>query len=100
MIDALLTFDPEKRITAKEALQHPWITNDEKPSADATNLAPGVLKGMHSQSKFKSVVTAMALLNQWKHLDLELSDASSDSDSDMDKTADQINKLDIQIPMK
>lgn len=25
LIDAMLTYDPKKRITAKDALEHPWI---------------------------------------------------------------------------
>ncbi|ORZ11954.1 kinase-like domain-containing protein [Absidia repens] len=92
MIDNLLAFDPEKRITAKDALQHPWITNEEEQVPGKTNLAPGVRKGMHSQNKFKSVVTAMTLLNHWKHDDLDI---SSDSDSEMENTAAQINDLNV-----
>ncbi|KAI8082785.1 kinase-like domain-containing protein [Halteromyces radiatus] len=95
MIDRLLTFDPEKRITAKEALKHPWITNEEEQTTTDTNLAPAVRKGLHSHTKFKSVVTAMTLLNQWKHLDDELSDISSDTDSEVEKATSQVNDLDI-----
>jgi serine/threonine protein kinase len=28
LIDAMLTFDPKKRITAKEALEHPWFAQN------------------------------------------------------------------------
>ncbi|CAO3576412.1 unnamed protein product [Absidia cylindrospora] len=92
MIDNLLAFDPEKRITATDALQHPWITNEEEEQAlGKTNLAPGVRKGMHS-NRLKSVVTAMTLLNHWKHDDLSI---SSDSDSEMEQTAAQINDLNV-----
>ncbi|SAL96749.1 hypothetical protein [Absidia glauca] len=93
LIDRLLSFDPEKRITADEALQHSWITGEEVP--DTNNLAPGVLKGMHTQHKLRSVVTAMTLLNHWKHLDDSLSDVSSDTESELEKATNQVKDLDI-----
>ncbi|KAI8336584.1 kinase-like domain-containing protein [Chlamydoabsidia padenii] len=100
MVDRLLAFKPEKRITAEEALQHPWITNEEQQIPHNNNLAPVVRKGINSQHKFRSLVTAMTLLNHWKHLD-SLSDISSDSDSDSDseieKTTNQVKELDITI---
>lgn len=95
LIDRLLAFNPEKRITAEEALQHPWITGEEQEIPDTNNLAPGVLKGMHTQHKLRSVVTAMALLNHWKHLDDSLSDVSSDTESELEKATSQVKDLDI-----
>ncbi|KAI9019422.1 kinase-like domain-containing protein [Phycomyces nitens] len=68
LINKLLTFEPSKRITADDALCHPWITNDQvagpRPS---TNLVPNVRRGISSQKSLKSVVTAMTLLSVWKH---------------------------------
>ncbi|CAO3615607.1 unnamed protein product [Cunninghamella blakesleeana] len=82
-VDRLLTFDPEKRITAKEALQHPWITNEQEIVPDVTNLVPTVLKGIQGRKSLKSVVTAMTLLSHWKHLE-DISDVS-DSESESEK---------------
>lgn len=78
-----MTFDPEKRITAKEALQHPWITNEQENVPDVTNLVPTVLRGIEGRKSLKSVVTAMTLLSHWKHLE-DLSDIS-DSDTESEK---------------
>ena len=88
-IDRLLTFNPARRITAKEALEHPWIKGEEEV-ATATNLAPNVRRGFNSR-KLKSVVTAMALLSHWKNLD----DFSEDDDSD-DSLDENLRKLDVR----
>ncbi|KAI8993411.1 kinase-like domain-containing protein [Pilobolus umbonatus] len=61
-IDKLLTFNPKNRITAEEALKHPWIMTENKD----INLAPGVRKGFSSRKTLKSLLTAMAALNKWK----------------------------------
>jgi len=41
MIKQLLTYDPVRRLSADEALLHPWITMHEKPDSnnEATALA-------------------------------------------------------------
>ncbi|KAK2574382.1 Serine/threonine-protein kinase Chk2 [Acropora cervicornis] len=38
LVKKLLTVDPKKRITVDEALQHPWISNDEKVIEKANQL--------------------------------------------------------------
>lgn len=79
-IDRLLTFGPEKRITAHEALKHPWITDDkERGPRTSTNLVPTILKGFSSRRSLKSIVTALTILNRWKH---ELMDVSDSEESD------------------
>ncbi|CDS07545.1 hypothetical protein LRAMOSA01494 [Lichtheimia ramosa] len=65
-IDSLLTYNPNARITAEEALQHPWITGEQERE---TNLAPIIRKGANSHRSFRSIVTAMTLLSHWKHLE-------------------------------
>merc|ERR1712173_288239 len=42
LVGRMLTVDPEKRITAQEAIEHPWITG--KADADAAEPAEGVSK--------------------------------------------------------
>ncbi|KAJ8662607.1 hypothetical protein O0I10_001569 [Lichtheimia ornata] len=79
LIDRLLTYHPSKRITAKEALEHPWITKEH--DENATNLAPNIRKGIDSRKSLKSVVTAMTLLNHWKNLE--------DVPEDEDETSDE-----------
>jgi calcium/calmodulin-dependent protein kinase I len=63
LIDRLLTFDPNERITAQEALQHPWITDSNKKEGPLnTNLAPAIRKGYSSRGS----LGAIAILNQRK----------------------------------
>ncbi|KAI8094931.1 kinase-like domain-containing protein [Gilbertella persicaria] len=53
LIDRLLTFDPNKRITAEEALLHPWITGSKEAGPrSSTNLAPVIRKGYSSRGSF------------------------------------------------
>ncbi|KAI9250192.1 kinase-like domain-containing protein [Phascolomyces articulosus] len=88
LIDCLLTFDPSKRITAKEGLEHPWIKGDQDEAGPrtTTNLVPNVRRGFDSRKSFKSVVTAMTLLNHWKNLeDLSEGDTSESDDESLRK---------------
>lgn len=86
LIDKLLTFDPNTRITAEEALLHPWITGTGSKEAGprtSTNLAPTIRKGYSSRGSF----TAIALMNQCK--------TSEDSSSGEERKSEEIKKLDI-----
>lgn len=93
MIDRLLTFEPAKRITAEEALQHPWIASDkEKGPRTSMNLAPNVRRGFNSRQSLRSVVTAMTLLHHWKHLE----DVSEDEDdSETENNNGEVRELDV-----
>ncbi|KAG0166083.1 hypothetical protein DFQ30_007597 [Apophysomyces sp. BC1015] len=83
-VDRLLTLNPEQRITAEEALTHPWIVSDQEQGLrTTTNLVPTVRKGFNSRRTLKSIVTAMTIANQWKHLD-DLTDIE-DSDEELGK---------------
>ncbi|CAO3688312.1 unnamed protein product [Umbelopsis vinacea] len=76
LIDRMLTFDPSKRITASEALQHQWITNEQNAVArDEPNLIGNVRKGYNSKHSFQTIVTAVSVVNHWKRLE-------EDSDSE------------------
>ncbi|ORY90454.1 kinase-like domain-containing protein [Syncephalastrum racemosum] len=85
MIDRLLTFDPAKRITAVEGLEHPWITGAQETdttTARSANILPNIRKGFNSRQSLRSVVTAMALLSHWKNLE-DVSEDESDSEDDV-----------------
>lgn len=85
MIDRLLTLDQNLRITAKEALEHPWITGAKEEGRRAvTNLVPNVRKGFNSRQSLRSVVTAMTLLNHWKNLE-DLSEDEDDTETSNEK---------------
>ncbi|OBZ81914.1 Calcium/calmodulin-dependent protein kinase type 1D [Choanephora cucurbitarum] len=61
LIDRLLTFDPNKRITAKEALEHPWIIGSKEADLpSSTNLAPVIRKRYASRAS----LTPYTLINE------------------------------------
>ena len=63
LISSLLTVDPAKRISAKEALEHKWMLTDGKKLAAqdlGTNLAE--FKKYNARRKFKGAVNAVSRL--------------------------------------
>ncbi|KAI7905064.1 kinase-like domain-containing protein [Cokeromyces recurvatus] len=86
--DRLLAFDPNKRITAEEALLHPWITGSKEAGPRAnTNLVPTVRKGYSSRSSF----TAVLLLNKLKVSEEDM----SSSDEEKVKKIEKVKELNI-----
>ncbi|KAG2173431.1 hypothetical protein INT44_008783 [Umbelopsis vinacea] len=86
LIDKMLTFNPSKRITASQALKHPWITNEQNAVArDEPNLIGNVRKGFNSKHSLQTIVTAISVLNHWKNLeddsDVEEKEPQSKRDS-------------------
>ncbi|CEG69021.1 Putative CAMK/CAMK1 protein kinase [Rhizopus microsporus] len=81
LIDRLLTFDPKDRITAEEALEHPWIMNKEEYGF---NLAPTVRKGFNNRRTLQSLITVVAAINKMRihHplADLEVGDDEDEAD--------------------
>jgi serine/threonine protein kinase len=85
LIDRLLAFDPNQRITAEEALAHPWIIGSkEYGPRTSTNLAPAIRKGYSSRGSF----TAIAVLNKFNN---------SSSDSSEERKSQEVKHLDIPI---
>ncbi|CEP16344.1 hypothetical protein [Parasitella parasitica] len=86
LIDKLLTFDPNERITAEEALLHPWITGTGSKEAGprtSTNLAPAIRRGYSNRGSF----TAVAFMNQYKTFE--------ESSSDEERVSEEVKILDI-----
>lgn len=83
LIDRLLAFDPNQRITAEEALLHPWIAGSKEAGPrTSTNLAPAIRKGYSSRGSF-------AILNKFKSFD------NSSSDSQDEKKTQEVKNLNI-----
>lgn len=61
----MLEHEPSKWIIAKEALNDPWITNENT----GVNLASNIHKGFDSRQTLKSLVTAVAVINKWKEIE-------------------------------
>ena len=56
LIDKLLRYDPKKRITADEALEHPWFKSAEFKKKDKVNTIPVELAKelIHNMTKYRS----------------------------------------------
>uniref|UniRef100_A0A7S2XV40 non-specific serine/threonine protein kinase n=1 Tax=Fibrocapsa japonica TaxID=94617 RepID=A0A7S2XV40_9STRA len=65
LIRKLLTVDPNKRITAAEAMQHPWVTGADETLA-ARNLDSQLreLRRFNARRKFRSGVKAIVAANR------------------------------------
>lgn len=71
LISALLTADPSKRLSAKEALQNGWITERDEALAGkdlGKNLEE--FKKFNAGRKFKAAVSAVVVSNKFKKLTL------------------------------
>ncbi|KAI9257898.1 kinase-like domain-containing protein [Sporodiniella umbellata] len=69
LIDRLLTLDPTQRITAEEALRHPWITGSKEAGPrTSTNLAPAVRRGYTERGSLSP------LLNRYKAMEISSSE--------------------------
>lgn len=91
----MLTFDPSKRITASEALQHQWITNEQNAVArDEPNLIGNVRKGYNSKHSFQTIVTAVSVLNHWKRLEED----SDSEDKKVQATSKRNSHLQVTNP--
>ncbi|KAI8928586.1 kinase-like domain-containing protein [Entophlyctis helioformis] len=58
-ISRLLIVDPSKRMTAKEALMHPWLSTQE-----SVDLLPNVIKNFNAKKTFKKAVFAIASIQR------------------------------------
>ena len=68
MINSLLEADPSKRISAREALQHPWImSTDEVLAAIDLNDNHIVFRKFNAKSKLRHAVLTVLACNRMKH---------------------------------
>ncbi|GAB5591765.1 Calcium/calmodulin-dependent protein kinase type I [Umbelopsis nana] len=67
-INKLLTIDPTKRLTAQEALEHPWLQAEVKPSIkEGTDLLPNVRNNFNARRTFKKAVDLVRLSQYLGH---------------------------------
>jgi len=76
LIRKLLTVDPQKRLTAKQALENPWVIGS---SVSSTDILKNVSSGMQrfANRKFRAAGKAVMMINRLKHM----SEAGSTSKS-------------------
>jgi len=70
LINRLLTVDPKKRLTAKEALEHDWIKSCGKALAQRDlSSTKKKIKNYNARRKFRAAVKAIVMLNRMSHHD-------------------------------
>ena len=57
--------DPDKRITAEEALQHPWFQENLEAKPDSADVSAGLRENY--KSRWKSAITAVRASQKFKH---------------------------------
>jgi len=81
LIDQLLTYHPERRITAKAALKHPWFE-----SAANTDLLQNVRANFPARATFKKAVTVVQGINRlMRQGDRESSDHIASMIADLER---------------
>jgi len=63
-INRCLTVDPVARITAHEALSHPWITGDGVDASSKTDLLPGIKKNFNARRTLHAAIDTIRAINQ------------------------------------
>jgi len=75
LIKRMLTVDPKKRITADDALEHPWIIgHTAKEDKLSTTVIDRMKRSQEMKQKFKGAVNAILLSNKMKNLALHKDD--------------------------
>jgi serine/threonine protein kinase len=66
-INKLLTVDPAQRLTARQALQHPWLAGAgvaSVPPAAQKDLLPDIKSAFNAKRTFKKAVNGIRLINR------------------------------------
>lgn len=71
-INKLLTIDPAQRLTAKQALQHPWLQSAaptaegaaQQPATDQKDLLPDIKSAFNAKRTFRKAVNGIRLINR------------------------------------
>lgn len=79
LIQNMLCVDQEKRWTAAQLLQHPWITlNDEKLAAKDLTGSITVMRKFNARRRLKAAADAVILANRMKNLFGKLKGAAAE----------------------
>lgn len=70
-IRRLLTADPEKRMTAEEALQHPWLAHVPSAADSQKDLLPEIKSAFNAKATFRKAVNGIRLINRLRSETME-----------------------------
>ncbi|CAO3621062.1 unnamed protein product [Mucor fragilis] len=89
-IQRCLTINPEDRITAHQALAHPWLSsNDDSKQQQQQDLLPTLRRNFNARRTFKKAVDLVRLSYQLRHKQLLSSASKSRASSDELKEAER-----------
>lgn len=72
-IDHLLVLDPQKRLTADQALQHQWITGQAEGTAKLLSHFHASMRSYNLRRKFRASILTLQALNMMKKMGAEVS---------------------------
>ncbi|KAI8332738.1 kinase-like domain-containing protein [Choanephora cucurbitarum] len=84
-IDRCLTIDANERITAHQALEHPWLldaANQSKSQTDGGDLLPNLRTNFNARRTFKKAINMVTLSNHFGHSLLKNNSTNSNSVAD------------------
>lgn len=89
-VNKLLTIDPSTRMTAHQALQHPWLaTNAAKEGGEQRDLLPDIKHAFNAKRTFKKAVNGIRLINR---LRTETADVSKEEIDELQKGIEEAEK--------
>ncbi|KAE9554178.1 hypothetical protein FO519_002599 [Halicephalobus sp. NKZ332] len=71
LLTRLLTVDPEKRLTAAQALRHRWLSDKSIPRRQHLNETVEAIRGFNSRRKLKSKVIAAVNNPRWNKFPIQ-----------------------------
>lgn len=99
-----LTIDPAKRMTAHEALEHPWLTSEHtqptSPTDEAQDLLPSVRGNFNARRTFKKAVDLVRLSYHLGHKHSVSMGAGEDAQNKLSEEVTPVNESTDQVLKK
>jgi len=71
LITKLLVLDPQQRLTAAQALEHPWLVDQSAPANDLTEVLVDIEHTHTKHTSFKTVAQMVIAMNRFRNLTAE-----------------------------
>lgn len=93
-IDSLLTTDASKRLSATQALQHPWFKILSEKPAEERDLLPDIKSAFNAKKTFRKAVNGIRLINRLRSESHEHSLARAEVDRMREEANAEAQNLD------